>query len=443
MELLHHGAHQGVTGSCHELRLGQGQSILVDCGLFQGDGQADDQSVNFYGDHIQALLVTHAHIDHIGRIPSLIQAGFRKPIYCTYATAALLPIMLEDAIRIGITRKQSVIRSLLRTLADLIRPCSFGAWLPVDGVPKLAFRFLQAGHILGSASIEVHCQDQRIVFSGDLGCRDTPLLTDPEIPEYADLLVLESTYGDRLHEARATRQDQLKSIVERCITNRGAILIPAFAIGRTQELLYEIEDLIQRHPSWQDMVIILDSPLAQRVTEAYDDWQQLWDCEATKRVTAGRSPLDFRQLKVIGEHADHLRLVEYIKTTAAPCIVIAGSGMCQGGRIKNYLRELLPDTRTDVLFVGYQAHGSLGRAIQNCQPGDHVSIDRESVEVAAGIYTLTGYSAHADQAELIAYVGAMPTPPAEIKLVHGDAEAKKMLAQQLREHFSSIVAISN
>ncbi|MEX1221895.1 MAG: MBL fold metallo-hydrolase [Idiomarina sp.] len=462
MELLHHGAVTGVTGSCHELRLTQKQAILIDCGLFQGENNGNEtaQPIDFLHPGIQALIVTHAHIDHIGRIPYLLEAGFNCPIYCSAATAALMPIMLEDAIKIGLTREVLVIRRLLLRLQRLLRPVSYQHWTAITAIPGLAFRLIPAGHILGSAGIEVHYSSahvesgtakptRRVVFSGDIGCRDSPLLGDPQSPDYADILVLESTYGDRLHEGRSQRQQQLQAIVERCLRDQGTILIPAFAVGRTQELLYELEAIIaafQQHQlsgassmSWQDIAIILDSPLALRVTEAYDDWQHWWDTEARQRVRQGRHPLDFSQLHLIPDHHRHQATVAYLKRTSAPCIVIAGSGMCTGGRIVNYLQALLPDKRTDVLFVGYQAHGTLGRELQQ-QPAQ-VTIGNKAIKVAATIHTLHGYSAHADQQGLLDYVAGMKHLPGEIRLVHGDAEAKKMLAQKLREHFSVQVTL--
>lgn len=467
LQLLHHGAVSGVTGSCHELKLSQTASILVDCGLFQGEtnGKPPTQSIDFLHPGIQALIVTHAHIDHIGRIPYLLEAGFNRPIYCTAATAALIPIMLEDAIKIGLTREVQVIRRLLLRLKRLLRPVSYRQWTPLPAIPGVAFRLLPAGHILGSAGVEVHYSPvhaasatpaktapepaRRVVFSGDIGCLNSPLLGDPESPEYADILVLESTYGDRLHEGRAQRQQQLQAIVERCLRDQGTILIPAFAVGRTQELLYELEAIItafQHHQlsgasaqPWQDIAIILDSPLALRVTEAYDDWQHWWDQEARQRLQQGRHPLDFSQLHIVPDHHRHQATVAYLKQTSAPCIVIAGSGMCNGGRIVNYLQALLPDARTDVLFVGYQAHGTLGRQLQQ-QPAQ-VTIGNQLVEVAATMHTLHGYSAHADQQGLLDYVAGMSHLPGEIRLVHGDTQAKKMLAQKLREHFSVKVTL--
>ncbi|OQX47985.1 MAG: MBL fold hydrolase, partial [Candidatus Sedimenticola endophacoides] len=257
---MHHGAVDGVTGSCHELRLSAAHSVLVDCGQFQGTERASAAEADgvaqfpFPVDAIQALLVTHCHIDHVGRIPHLIAAGFRGPIYCSEATAELLPLVLDDALRIGVTRDRSLIKTFLRRVESQLHPLPYDTWREVPGLDgKLNIRLQRAGHILGSAYIECRVREKgvntTVVFSGDLGAPATPLLPPPQPPESADILILESTYGDRLHEAREQRHERLREVVERCFENRGVILIPAFSIGRTQELLYELEGIIHRQGS--------------------------------------------------------------------------------------------------------------------------------------------------------------------------------------------------
>lgn len=452
--ITHHGAVTGVTGSCHQLHLSDDESLLVDCGMFQGgddNPEATSSLATFCDPRVRALLITHAHIDHIGRIPDLLQAGFNAPIYASAATIALLPLMLTDAIKIGITRQPQQIRALLQQLERLLVPLPLQQWQALSDLPGIAVRLLPAGHILGSVSFELHITTptgaNRIVFSGDIGCKGTPLLADPVPPERADILVLESTYGNRHHEGRAERQQTLRDIVERCVENRGAVLIPAFAVGRTQELLYEIESIVDQARAqndtgaWHDLQIILDSPLAAAVTETYQKFQSQWDEAAKQRLQNRRQPLDFSQLHVIDSHSQHLELTSYLRQSAAPCIVIAGSGMCTGGRILNYLEVLLPDPRTDILFVGYQAQGTLGRQLQ-AQPKT-VTINDESVPVRAGIYSLSGYSAHADQPELLDYLAAMSELPKHVVLVHGEADAKQVLATKIRERFDIAVVIPN
>lgn len=285
------------------------------------------------------------------------------------------------------------------------------------------------------------------MFSGDLGCKNTPLLPDPTPLERADFLLLESTYGDKNHESRADRSQRLKAVVERCVENKGVILIPAFSIGRTQELLYELEDIIHQareleaetgvaDPVWHKMTVILDSPLAAQFTKQYRAMKNLWDEEARERLSEDRHPLNFDRLLTVDEHSEHERILNLLQSSGDPCIVIAASGMCTGGRMLNYLKALLPDPRTDVLFVGYQAAGTPGRDIQQYGPGGgYVELDHERVWIKAGIYTLGGYSAHADQQELLDFVNATEEPVKRIRLIHGEADARQALAAKIRERY--------
>ncbi|RQW87464.1 MAG: MBL fold metallo-hydrolase [Geobacter sp.] len=462
-KVLHHGALHGVTGSCHELQLSREDGILVDCGLFQGNdlpegpaaGEGQDRSssrINFPIEHLKALVVTHVHLDHVGRIPYLLAAGFKGPIYCSEPSAVLLPLMLEDALKIGVTNNQRLIEGFLDHLRTLLVPLPYGRWqqITTDNAPCVTLRLQPAGHILGSAYVEVNCpgpagtgsRDVRVVFSGDLGAPYTPLLPAPRSPYRADLLVLESTYGDRRHEGRKERRQQLQQVIERALQDRGVVLVPAFAIGRTQELLYELEEIIFRCRSrqaaegmpWDDLEIIVDSPLASRFTEAYLQLLPYWDAEARQRVQAGRHPLSFEQLTTIDSHADHENTVAYLRKTARPCVVIAAGGMCSGGRIVNYLKALIGDSRTDVLFVGYQAAGTAGRDIQEYGPkGGYVVFDGQRYPIRARIHTISGYSAHADQRNLVDFVRRMRCKPKEIRLVHGEDTARKALAAALKD----------
>lgn len=453
-QILHHGAVSGVTGSCHELKINETHSVLIDCGLFQGaetsPGGADDKQleIDFPIETVQALLVTHCHIDHVGRIPYLMAAGFRGPIYCSEPTAELLPLVLEDAVEIGFTRNRTLVRKFLKFLQTRIIAVPYNQWesipLPGNSDVHLKAKFKQAGHILGSSYIECDVASgpikKRIVFSGDLGGPFTPLLPNPKPPYKADILVLESTYGDRVHSNRRQRKEQLKERITHCLSNRGVILIPAFSIGRTQELLYELEEIIHQGRdkpltsglAWDDLEIIVDSPLANQFTEVYRKLRPYWDAEARVKVREGRHPLSFEQLTTINSHKDHLGTVEYLKKTARPCIVLAASGMCSGGRIVNYLKALIEDQHTDILFVGYQAAGTTGRIIQHYGPKHgYVEIDHRRYTINAGVYTLSGYSAHADQHSLARFVTRMRKKPDEIRLIHGDDEAKKSLKQVL------------
>ncbi|OGW37133.1 MAG: MBL fold hydrolase [Nitrospirae bacterium GWC2_56_14] len=466
--IIHHGGKVGVTGSCHELKLSPSASILVDCGLTQGaetsadGGGSSSCSFKFPITPIKAVILTHVHIDHCGRLPYLLGAGYKGPIFCSEASAQLLPLVLEDAVKIGITRDKDLLRQFTAVLKKRLVPLPYSQWQELgtlDGV-TVRMRLQQSGHIMGSSIVELDVRQvqrsrfnvqgsdpanlkaspTRIVFSGDLGAPDTPLLPDPVIPERADILLLESTYGDRLHEDRNGRVERLRKIIIRALKNRGAILVPAFSIGRTQELLYELEGLIASFRDeeataglpWDDLEVVVDSPMAQQVTEIYSELQALWDAEAKEVVSNGRHPLSFEQMTVISSHDEHLQTVTYLKKSARPCIVIAAGGMCAGGRIVNYLKALLKDHRTDVIFIGYQAEGTPGREIQQQGTGGVVNLDGINCPIRAQIHTITGYSAHADQQNLVDFVRAMPEKPRLIKLVHGEPAARRSLAEKLR-----------
>ena len=477
-DIKHHGAVNGVTGSCHELVIRQDDGplgVLIDCGLFQGAeisgdrDELDQLKIDFPIGHIQALVVTHVHIDHVGRIPYLLAAGFSGPIICSQASAILLPLVLEDALKIGFTRNERLIESFLSKIKEQIIALDFNSWhciIPAKkGTTKtvsnqsaeevsLKVKLKEAGHILGSAYVEFSVtkgrNNQRVVFSGDLGPPYTPLLSSPKSPYRADCLVIESTYGNKVHEDRRTRLKRLEAIIISALQDNGVILIPAFSIGRTQELLYEIESLIHklsgqkltRQLNWQDLEVIVDSPLAAQFNTAYRSLKPFWDAEARAKVKAKRHPLSFEQLLTINDHATHLQTVDYLAKTARPAIVIAASGMCTGGRVVNYLKALLPDKRNDVLFVGYQARGTAGRDIQKYGPQNgYVELDGKRYEINAAVHTLGGYSAHADQFDLLKFIQRIRHKPKEIRIVHGDDDAKLALKTAIEKSFNIRVTI--
>lgn len=464
--LIHHGAVDGVTGSCHQYFVDDQHSLLIDCGLFQGVEQgrgkagADSAQIDFPLDGIRALLLTHVHIDHAGRIPYLIAAGFKGPIYCSKASALLLPLVLEDALKMGITRDEKLINGFIQTLSRQLRPCDYNSWYEVEACPQVTqIRFQNAGHILGSAYIEIRHhtasgdpnQQQgwyKAVFSGDLGARDTPLLPDPTPLEYADLLILESTYGDRNHQNRQQRQQALQQVLKKALSDNGTVLIPAFSIGRTQELLYELEDIIYQMKgqtidkglTWQQLDIIVDSPLAASFSQVYQQLKDFWDEDAKQKLQGGRHPLQFDQLLTIKSHEDHQKVVRHLAETGRPAIVIAASGMCAGGRVVNYLKALLGSARHQVLFVGYQARGTPGAALlQEAKSGGSLKLDGDSYPIRAEVLQLSGYSAHADQQDLLRFVSQMHKAPAQIRLVHGDTAAKLELKRKLETKGHNVV----
>lgn len=442
MEVIHHGALNGVTGSCHQLMITPSRSLLVDCGMFQGDDAKgrDEEKIDFPLEGIQGLVVTHVHLDHVGRIPYLIAAGFNGPIYCSPPTAKLLPLMLEDAMRVGVTRNKRLIQRFLQDLRRHIRPMSYAKWHKLDGGIKM--RLTPAGHVLGSAVVEFDYEEERVVFSGDLGSRHQPLLKEPVSPERADLLILESTYGDRNHVGRSQRIQQLEDVLCRSLENKGVTIIPAFSVGRTQELLYEMNHIFEnlekrRACSMLKAVdVLIDSPLAQRFTELYDSLREYWDEEAQHVLTWDEQPLVFENLVQIDSHHEHRDTIEYLKESKLPAVVIAASGMCAGGRVVNYLKEFLGDPTTDVVFVGYQAMGTPGRYIQD---SDWVRLDGKRYDVRCETYQLSGYSAHADQSDLLRFVDGMEEAPKAIRLVHGEEQAKRVLTEKLTEQGYKVI----
>ncbi|MFK7735754.1 MAG: MBL fold metallo-hydrolase [Pirellulaceae bacterium] len=442
MHVIHHGALHGVTGSCHQLVVSPERSLLIDCGLFQGDDaqDRDETAIDFPLDGIQGLVLTHVHLDHIGRLPYLIAAGFNEPIFCSPPTAKLLPLMMEDALRVGVTRNKRLIERFLHDLRRFVRPMAYHQWHELDG--GIQMRFSPAGHVLGSCVVEFDYQGERFVFSGDLGSRHQPLLKEPSSPERADFLVLESTYGDRNHVGRAERVEQLENILCRTLSDQGVTIIPAFSLGRTQELLFELNEIFDGMgrklgcSMLKNIDIIIDSPLAQRFTEIYADLTDYWDAEAKHVLTYDDQPLVFENLVQIENHAEHRDTIEYLRESKLPAVVIAASGMCTGGRVVNYLKEFLRDRRTDVVFVGYQAKGTPGRYIQD---SDWVRMDGKRYDIEAKTHRLTGYSAHADQSDLIRFVEGMQERPKAIRLVHGEEHPKRVLQRELEERGYNVV----
>ena len=445
----HHGAVTGVTGSCNQLWLTPSDSILIDCGLFQGaevsarGAGAEALAIEFSLDSVHALIATHVHIDHIGRLPWLMAAGFDGPVHCSEPSALLMPTVLEDAFMVGVRRDRELAGRFVGLVKQRLVGHVYGEWFTVLNRPDVVcrVRLQRAGHILGSAWVdcEVHYpasdRRRRLVFSGDLGAPHAPLLSAPVIPCRADVVVLESTYGDREHEDRLQRRARFQAVLEHALADGGTVLIPAFSIGRTQDLLYELEDIISQRRgnyAWDKLPVILDSPLASRFTDLYRQLRPWWAEEALERVEEGRRPLGFENLLRVDDHAQHQAMVNRLAQTRQPAVVIAGSGMCNAGRIVNYLKAMLGDPRHDVVFVGYQAEGTPGRQIQRYGPrGGYVDLDGERLDIRAAIHTLGGYSAHADREGLTSFITEMQHWPQQVRLVHGDPEAKSALRKRL------------
>ncbi|MFG0288861.1 MAG: MBL fold metallo-hydrolase [Rhodopirellula sp. JB044] len=443
--LTHHGAYDGVTGSCHQLSWEEGRSsLLVDCGIFQGSDakKHPNPEIEFSLKGIKSLLLTHVHIDHVGRLPYLIAAGFEEPIYCSLPTAKLLPLVMEDALKIGFTRSKRLISKFTHQIKKLLRPLPYHSWKEIPGGAKI--RLLPAGHVLGSTIFEVELPDgKRVVFSGDIGAGTNPLLNPPISPEKADLLILESTYGDKLHPPKIDRQAELERIIRHTLKDRGVTIIPAFSLGRTQALLYELNGIFERvqatekHTLMKQIDVIVDSPLATRFTSLYKDMKEHWGEEAQTVLETDDQPLVFENLTTVGSHSEHKETINYVEKHELPAVVIAGSGMCTGGRVMNYLKRFIGDPRTDIIFAGYQAGGTPGNYIS--RGSDWVRLDGRKYTINADVHQLTGYSAHGDQSDLIRFVEEIKEPVGEIRLVHGDYAPKRVLTAELTKRGYNVI----
>jgi metallo-beta-lactamase family protein len=447
------GAATGVTGSCYWITTGSHQ-FLLDCGQFQGGKEQERENFlpfPFPVEQIEFVLLTHAHIDHCGRLPLLVKRGFRGKIYCTDATADLLEIMLKDSAYIHEKEAEWQNRKNMRAGVDpveplytikdaeealkLVAPVLYDQLIVINGHIKIVYN--DAGHILGSAITEIWIEEDgkssKLVFSGDLGVTNRPLLRDPIHIKSADYLILESTYGNRLHPANATSIDQLLEIVVKTTRRGGTVVIPAFAVGRTQELLFEFNRFYEEGTKYKadldKLMIYVDSPMATSATEVFKRNAQVFDEETKDYILRGDMPLDFKNLKFT-RTSEESKQLNFDRT---PKVVISASGMCDAGRIRHHLKHNLWDAKSSVVFVGYQAEGTLGRAILDGLK--EVKLFGDTIHVNAEIYNLEGFSGHADQAGLIEWLGGFKTKPKEIFLVHGEEEAKTVFAQKIMDTY--------
>ncbi len=361
-------------------------------------------------------------------MPELIKEGFRGEILCTHGTKALVNPMLEDALEFT-TFDPDKKEKILSDIEEMTWGFEYGeSFILRKGI---RFSMGRAGHILGSCWIRFEMEGgSSIVFSGDIGPKNTPILPDPDIPEPCDLLVMESTYGDRNHEDRTMRRQRLGEVLSKAIVDDGKVLIPAFSLGRTQELIYEMDRLFsgpKRISLKNKIPVFIDSPLGLKITKIYSKLTECWDKEAMGLLQKGDHPIDFDRLYSVEKHTEHLKLLDY----PGPVIIVAGSGMCTGGRIIEHLKNSIENPKTDILFVGYQAKGTQGRHIVEhaCKQGSHIILDGKSYPIRAAVYQLTGYSAHADQDGLLQWAKAIK--PRHIKLVHGEPQAQKVLKNKL------------
>lgn len=448
MQLQFFGAAREVTGSCHLITVGR-QRVLVDCGLIQGrpaDEARNRDAFPFEPSTIDAVVLTHAHLDHSGRLPLLIKAGFKGPVYTHHATRDLCRIMLRDAGFINEKEAEWENRKRRRRGAASIEPLytirDAGAALrrfkPVaydeerDILPGVRIRLRDAGHILGSSIVEVTLSEpgasRKLVFSGDLGHHGSPILRNPAVVEAADLVIMESTYGNRLHRSWDETLRELGDVLNEATRSNGNILIPAFTVGRTQELLYLFT---KYYTAWglDRWTLFLDSPMAIEATEIYNQHVNLHDTETRAMHSAGKQPLTPPNLHISRTAKQSMS----INRIQAGAIVIAGSGMCNGGRIKHHLKHNLWRDSCHVIIIGFQAAGTPGRALVD--GARHIQLWGEEIKVAAKIHTVGGLSAHADQAGLLNWYRGFKNQP-KVALVHGEETALTGLAETLQTQCS-------
>ena len=451
MKIKFIGASLSVTGSCHLITTDK-YKILLDCGQYQGSKSMNAlnyEGLGFETSEIDYMFLSHAHIDHSGRIPLLVKRGYTGPIYCTVATKDLLSIMLKDSGYIHEKEAEWDNKKALRTGKKPVEPLYtvedadesmkniksvlYGQIITINEDIKV--RYNDAGHILGSSIIELWVTENdkvyKIVFSGDLGVKGRPILKDPTIIEEADFLIMETTYGDRIHDSNSKSIEALIDAILKTTRRGGTVVIPSFAVGRTQEIIYQLHRFYEAHAEHQaeldKIMAYVDSPLATSATEIFRRNAQDFDQETRDYILRGDNPLDFRNLKFTRSSEESKAL----NFNTEPKIIISASGMCEAGRIKHHLKHNLWNPKSSIIFVGYQAEGTLGRSIVN---GDKdVTVLGEKIHVSAEIFNLEGFSGHADRDDLLGWLKGFKEKPKSIFLVHGESGSKKGFADFVKE----------
>lgn len=454
-ELTFYGAVEGVTGSLYLLQTPNSR-VILDCGLFQGRKHEEEEnlkSLPFDPSQLDAVVLSHAHLDHSGRLPLLIKQGYQGPLYMTLPTCDLIEILLKDAASLqerdteweNRRRRRAGKEELspIYTLEDVEQTLDLchgvRYYQRISITDDIDIRFSDAGHILGSAIVEVFIREgdgeKKLVFSGDLGNSQAALLRDPDIVDSADVLLLESTYGDREHRSMEETLNEFESVISEASQNRGNILIPSFAVGRTQEIIFRLGELYQKG-LLRKQLIYLDSPMAIAVTEIYHRYQNVYNKEdlATIENHHEGNPYKRQSLHTLLPNLRYSTSTEEsiaLNQVDSGMIIIAGSGMCNGGRIRHHLKHNLWRRQAHVIFVGYQAIGTPGRALVD---GAKVfRIAGEEVSVKANIHTLGGFSAHASQSQLLGWLEQFHKPRPRLYLVHGEDDAKAVLRDRARD----------
>ena len=443
MQITCHGAAGFVTGSCHLVET-ESTRFLIDCGMYQGNKALNRKNFEPFGFQpadIDFVISTHAHIDHCGLLPKLVKYGFHGTIYASPATADLLPIMLQDSAYIQEKDTEHENRRRLRKgqsereplygmedaekTCDLIKVLEYNTSLTVS--EEITIRFRDAGHVIGSCIVELFTtakdtRETKTVFSGDLGQWDVPIIEDPTFIWNSDYVFIESTYGDRVHERSGSRKEQLYEHILKTYRKGGKLFIPCFALERTQELLYTLSELMTEEPDYPPMDVYLDSPLAIKITDVFKKHPDTYDEEARARTD---KPFDFPGL-ICTPSVDESRRAN---TMEGPAIIIAGSGMCTAGRIRHHLKHGIWDPKNTVLFVGYQAPGTLGRILLD--GADEIKMMGMKLAVKADISRIGSFSAHADRDELTGWLSAFREKPKTVFLIHGENDTLVNFSEHL------------
>jgi len=448
-KITFHGAAQQVTGSCYLLESSALGQVLLECGMHQGGDAIErigDEAFAFDPAKLNAVILSHGHLDHSGMLPKLVQQGFEGPIHCTAATHSLLKILLEDAwglyerdVEYENKRRQRSGRKLMQleySLEDVKRVLSLCTSAnyeeTIQITPDAVLRFLDAGHILGSAIVDLtlteNGEHKHLVFSGDLGNRDSALMNDPAMPTQADLVMMEGTYGNRNHRDMGNTLIELEEILQTAWENGGNVLIPSFAVGRAQEILFHL-GLLYHQGKLDNWKVFLDSPMAIEVTQVYDNWLNIMDRKDIRCLTKfGRESLEkFLPTLQLCRTSEESMAINKIKKGA---IIIAGSGMCTGGRIRHHLKHRIWVAGNTLVFIGFQAQGTLGRLLVDGKK--KIKMFGEEFKVRANIATLGGFSAHAGQTELIEWAANFKPTPRFI-LIHGESSALQTLSAMLKD----------
>jgi len=460
MKISFLGAANVVTGSNYLITTDK-YKFLIDCGQFQGGKELERlnyDSFAFDPSEIDFMILSHSHIDHSGRIPKLVKDGFSKKIYCTSATRDLCEILLQDSGHIHEMETEWENRKRMRaglekidplyTSEDAIISMQYFNSVPyseiIDINESIRLRFRDAGHLLGSAIIELWINEgmneKKLVFSGDLGVKNRPILRDPEYIEDADYLIIESTYGNKLHENPKERIAKLVDIILETVRRGGNVIIPSFAVGRTQEIIYELNkyyDDKERFKEFINIPVYVDSPLATSATEIFKKHIECFDEETKDYFLKGDDPLDFKNL----EFTTSFLASKKINNSPDPKIIISASGMCDAGRIKHHLKHNLWKEKTSVVFVGYQAEGTLGRKIK--EGAKMLTIFNENIKVNAEIHSIDGFSGHADMDGLIDWIDHFAKKPDKVFVVHGERESTANLSSIIIERFGLETIVPN